>query len=132
MTHGGNGHVLTAMPKCAAGMYSCPQQAAFGKCGAAFMVQGLFCQRTCGTCAPCKSCADCYDVVPPGSPLNCQQQVTSYSHQRCSWQEILEQSLLRATDSMMLPWMQHAYGKCSNDWMQGFCKLTCENCTCSD
>ena len=124
--------VLTAIPKYTAGMYSCPQQAAFGKCGAAFMVQGLFCQRTCKTCAPCRSCAECYDVAPPGSPLSCQQQVRSCSHPQCSWQNILEQSLLDVIDSKLLSLMQRAFGKCSSDWMKGFCKLTCENCTCSE
>lgn len=55
-------------------------QKAFGKCSASFMLDGNFCQSTCGRCpspaVPAASGGGCTDIQPPGSSFSCTQQVS--------------------------------------------------------
>eukprot|EP01025_Chloroclados_australasicus_P000164 TRINITY_DN10080_c1_g3_i2.p1 TRINITY_DN10080_c1_g3~~TRINITY_DN10080_c1_g3_i2.p1 ORF type:complete len:557 (-),score=75.52 TRINITY_DN10080_c1_g3_i2:92-1762(-) len=97
-------------------LYTCAEQAAFGKCEVQWMIDGGFCEATCGRCScepqqitiaesarPVCACDD----IPPSTFGTCEQ--------------------------------QKQWGKCSRIWMinprnnapNGFCATTCGRCTCS-
>lgn len=53
--------------------YTCKQQADYGACLSDWMVNGQFCEKTCGRCRCVTDCS-CKDVPPPNTAFTCADQ----------------------------------------------------------
>eukprot|EP01026_Neomeris_dumetosa_P005917 TRINITY_DN11809_c0_g1_i1.p2 TRINITY_DN11809_c0_g1~~TRINITY_DN11809_c0_g1_i1.p2 ORF type:complete len:249 (+),score=23.79 TRINITY_DN11809_c0_g1_i1:68-748(+) len=83
-------------------VYTCEKQKEFGKCDNTWMINGGYCQKSCGRC----------EQVPTPSPV------------------VAETCNDVAPDDVYTCEQQQKFGKCDNAWMVtgGFCRQTCGRC----
>ena len=112
------------------GDYSCAQQKSFGKCSAAFMLQGSYCAATCSRCPtspgaspqPQSGTSPGAQISEPSSPPSATPTGSTTTSGGCV-------DYIPPGQPPCSQWASWN-GGCSNTWLVqgGFCKLTCGRC----